>query len=173
MSNHYQTVITRLRDIDLWSLVFGILGLFIWLWISSYSIVTTKSLMLRGDGAGVMVTWTTTYNLFMTLIQGGYDLRESIATAFSIFIFLLYVISTSGHESFSAHLNSKGKGLNGMFVSGMVILLVLDWYANFLYLKAFEPVYQWMASLGITFIILFVGRWSIHTIVGALFEECD
>lgn len=171
MSAKYQTVITKLREIDLWSCIFGVLGLFVWLWISSYSIVTTKSLMLGGTGSGVMVTWTTTYDMFMQLIRGGYDIRESIATAFAIFIFLLYIISTSGHESFSAHLNDKGKGLNNLFMSGMVVLLCLDWYANYQYLKQFPAVYQWMVSIGITFIILFLGRWSVHTLMGALFEE--
>lgn len=165
------TVVSKLRELDLWSVIFGILGLFIWVWVSSYSIVTTKSLMLGGDGSGVMVTWTTTYDLFMQLIHGGYGFRESIATAFSIFIFLLYVISTSGHESFSAHLDAKGKGLNGLFLAGMVILLALDWYANFQYLRSFNQTYQWMISTGITFIILFLGRWSLHTLTNALFEE--
>lgn len=169
----YHTVLSKMKDIDLWDIISGLLGLFLWIWISSYSIVTTKSLMMGGDGAGIMVTWTTTYDMFMELIHGGYGFKESIATAFSIVIFLLYVISTSGHEGFSEHLNSKGKGLNGMFISGMIILLVLDWYANYQYLKAFPAVYQWMISLGITFVILFVGRWSIHTLTNALFEFED
>ena len=171
MSARYQTVITKLRDIDAWGVLFGLLGLFLWVWVSSYSIVTTKALMLGGDGAGVMVTWTTAYDMFMELIHGGYGFKESIATAFAIVVFLLYVISTSGHEGFSEHLASKGKGLNGLFMTGMIILLVLDWYANFQYLNAFPATYQWLISIGITFVIMFIGRWAIHTLMASLFEE--
>lgn len=150
------------QDTPFWDFLQAIVGAIIFLFLSSYSILSTQNLIQRGDGSSVRLTFDVFWQL-LDLPQGKYAGMQAIAIVMSFFLWFCYVGIAFGFETYKQRLEAKKKGAGETFITLIGILLAVDGYATWKSLEktGWEWYWQLVVAIGIVVGIMYLGHYSI------------
>lgn len=154
---------TRIQDVPLFRLAIGATLIVAWIIFSSFSILTTEDLIKRGHGGGFTLSWTCLTQLW-DLMNGNIhgDLQTvAVLGAWGIYIILL----ASGIAEI---VTPDDKGEDKFFKTVCLIILALDGFANYNYLRILPWEYQCLYSIMCTFIIVYCGKKGANIALGAI-----
>lgn len=143
-------------------LAIGLLLLLLWVVFSSFSILTTEDLIRGGSGAGIRPSWITLTQLW-ELANGLYSGVAVVAILLAWAIFVCYIIMSVAEE-----INH-----DGTFKTICWIVILLDGYANWHYLRILPAEYQWIGTLLISAVIIFCWKKGMNLILSAVGEMAN
>jgi hypothetical protein len=154
--------ISRAEDMPLFRLGFGVFLLLLWVAFSSFTILTTEDLFMGGNGSGITPSWRVLTQLW-GLVQGEFHGREVISILGAWAIFVIYIAS-----SIAEWVTPDNKGEDAAFKTICWLIMFLDGFANWNYLRVLPPEYQWLFTILIFTVVVYCWKKAFNIIIGAL-----
>jgi hypothetical protein len=154
---------TKIQDVPLFRLGIGIILIVLWIVFSSFSILTTEDLIKRGHGGSFVLSWqclTQLWDLMNGNIHGDVQ-TVAVLGAWGVYILL---IATGIAEI----VTPDERGEDKFFKTVCLIILSLDAFANYNYLRILPWEYQWLVSIMCTFVIVVCGKKGAEIALSAI-----
>src|SRR5437899_2873614 len=141
----------------------------IFLYISSYSILSTENLIQGGNGGGIRPSFEVITQLY-DLWNGVYAGIAAVAIIIAWLLWFCYLGVPFSFESYKQHLDGMRKGAGGTFSTLVWIMIAVDSYANWNSLSRNSWPWYWQltAAIGIAITIMYLGHFALIHLMRAI-----